>query len=314
MQRFRNLLMVYSDAANHRPAMAHVIALAGQTGAKLSFVDVLEDLHLDTSAVHAALPGDLLELRRDEIAHHIQALGADLDRVAIKILVGNAPVAIIQEVLRGGHDLVIKTAQGPDTGLGGRLFGSTAIKLMRKCPVPVWAFRPAPQIRFPRVLAAVGPPPEASVGDQLNAEIISLAAAFARAADGRLDVLHCWRLPGESLLTGGRTRVATSVLESMRDQAETRARDYLAKCMRHITLSGATSRSHLMRGRVGPILSRFIASEGIDLVVMGSLARTGISGLFAGSTAEHIFQTADCAVMAVKPPGFRSPVTLTTGS
>ena len=310
MQRFRNMLMVYNDAANHRPAMDHVIALADQTDAQLAFVDVLEDLHLDSGASHAALPSDLLELRRDDIAQQLRTLGADLDRVAIKILVGNAPIAIIREVLRGSYDLVIKTAQGPDTGLGGRLFGSTAIKLMRKCPVPVWAFKPDPQIRFPRVLAAVGPPPEAPAPDRLNAEIISLGAEFARAADGHLDVLHCWQLPGESLLTGGRTRVAPSVLDAMRSKAEKRAGDHLASCMHHKDLNGVSSRSHLVNGRVGPTLSKFIESEGVDLVVMGSLARTGITGLFAGSTAEQIFHTANCAVMAVKPPGFVSPVNL----
>ena len=132
MQRFRKILMVYNEAAAHQPALAHVIALAGQTGARLTFVDVLEDLHLESGAPHAVLPDDLLALRREDIAMNLKGIGADLARVDMKVLVGNAPVAIIQEVLRGGHDLVVKTARGPDMGLGGRLFGSTAIKLMRK--------------------------------------------------------------------------------------------------------------------------------------------------------------------------------------
>ncbi len=220
MQRFRKILMVYNEAAAHQPALAHVIALAGQTGARLTFVDVLEDLHLASDVSHAVLPDDLLALRREDIAINLVGLGADRDRMDVKVLVGTPPIAIIQEVLRDGHDLVVKTARGPDTGLGGRLFGSTAIKLMRKCPVPVWVFRTAPEIRFPRVLAAVGPPPQDGKDNRQNEDIISLAAAFARAAAGRLDILHCWRLPGESLLTSGRTRIPTPALDKMRKQAE----------------------------------------------------------------------------------------------
>jgi nucleotide-binding universal stress UspA family protein len=54
----------------------------------------------------------------------------------------------------------------------------------------------------------------------------------------------------------------------------------------------------------------FIEAEGIDLVVMGTLSRTGVAGLIAGNTAEKVFYSADCSVLAVKPPDFVSPVAL----
>jgi nucleotide-binding universal stress UspA family protein len=47
-----------------------------------------------------------------------------------------------------------------------------------------------------------------------------------------------------------------------------------------------------------------------DLVVMGTIARTGISGLFIGNTAETIFDQLSCSVLAIKPPGFKTPVNL----
>ncbi|MDJ0811013.1 MAG: universal stress protein [Desulfobacterales bacterium] len=308
MQRFRNILMVYNDAATHQPALAHVITLARQSGAQLTFIDVLEDLRLAPSVSHTALPDDFLALRREDIATNLEALGADLDRVGIKVELGSPPMVIIQEVIRGGHDLVVKTARGPDTGLGGRLFGNTAIKLMRKCPVPVWAFKPAAEIRFPRVLAAVGPPSEDGSDNRLNNDIVSLAAAFARAATGHLDILHCWRLHGESLLTSGRTRISGKALDAMRSQAEDRARDHLNASLLVPDLTGVAHQAHLLQGQVSIALPAFIATEEIDLVVMGSLTQAGIRGMISGSTAEQIFYAANCAVMVVKPPNFVSPI------
>ena len=308
MQRFRNILMVYNDDEAHRPALAHVIELARRTGARLTLADITEDLHIEAQAAYTALPDDILQLRRDDIEINLQGLGADTGKVDIKILTGNPPVAIIREVLHNGHDLVVKTARGPDTGWGGRLFGNTAIKLMRKCPVPVWAFLPAPEIRFPRVLAAIGPLPPEDADDRLNKEIISLAAAFTRAAEGRLDILHCWQLPGESLLTSGRTRIPEPALNKLRSEAELEADRHLAERLKVPDLAGIQHQAHLKHGRVGMILPAFIESAGIDLVVMGSLARSGIAGLISGSTAEQIFHSANCAVLAVKPPDFVSPV------
>jgi nucleotide-binding universal stress UspA family protein len=45
-----------------------------------------------------------------------------------------------------------------------------------------------------------------------------------------------------------------------------------------------------------------------DLVVMGTIARTGISGFIIGNTAESILDQLTCSVLAVKPPGFVTPV------
>ena len=44
------------------------------------------------------------------------------------------------------------------------------------------------------------------------------------------------------------------------------------------------------------------------VVVMGTLARSGIRGLLIGNTAERILDDLDASVIAVKPPGFVSPV------
>jgi len=48
----------------------------------------------------------------------------------------------------------------------------------------------------------------------------------------------------------------------------------------------------------------------VDLVVMGTVARTGIAGFFMGNTAESILTQLDCSVLTIKPPGFISPITL----
>ncbi|HNA21902.1 MAG TPA: universal stress protein, partial [Agitococcus sp.] len=56
-----------------------------------------------------------------------------------------------------------------------------------------------------------------------------------------------------------------------------------------------------------PALSHNLA---IDLVVMGSVARTGIAGLIIGNTAETILEQLQCSVLVLKPQGFISPVTL----
>lgn len=47
---------------------------------------------------------------------------------------------------------------------------------------------------------------------------------------------------------------------------------------------------------------------------MGRVARTGLSGLFMGNTAETVLRSVDCSVLALKPDGFVSPVRLSLDS
>jgi nucleotide-binding universal stress UspA family protein len=53
-----------------------------------------------------------------------------------------------------------------------------------------------------------------------------------------------------------------------------------------------------------------IRDLGVDVVVMGSVARSGIPGFLIGNKAEKILTTINCTVLTVKPDGFVSPITL----
>jgi nucleotide-binding universal stress UspA family protein len=46
----------------------------------------------------------------------------------------------------------------------------------------------------------------------------------------------------------------------------------------------------------------------IDILVMGTVARTGLPGFVLGNTAENIVQKLSCSLLALKPQGFVSPV------
>jgi nucleotide-binding universal stress UspA family protein len=52
------------------------------------------------------------------------------------------------------------------------------------------------------------------------------------------------------------------------------------------------------------------SNQQVNLIVMGTICRTGLPGLFIGSTAENVLQQVDCSVLTAQPGGFVSPVKL----
>ena len=75
-------------------------------------------------------------------------------------------------------------------------------------------------------------------------------------------------------------------------------------------LSDIKASKKLIHGEPGDVIPPLAKREGIDLIIMGSVARTGIAGFLIGNTAERILQDVDCSVLAVKPESFETPVEL----
>jgi nucleotide-binding universal stress UspA family protein len=66
----------------------------------------------------------------------------------------------------------------------------------------------------------------------------------------------------------------------------------------------------LLKGDAEALIPALAKRKGVELIVMGTVCRTGIAGFIIGNTAENILQQVDCSVLTVKPEGFVSPVKL----
>jgi len=58
----------------------------------------------------------------------------------------------------------------------------------------------------------------------------------------------------------------------------------------------------------GEVIPRLAREREVELVVMGTVVRTGIPGFFIGNAAERILSRVGCSVLAVKSLGFVTPV------
>jgi nucleotide-binding universal stress UspA family protein len=69
-----------------------------------------------------------------------------------------------------------------------------------------------------------------------------------------------------------------------------------------------SNRIHLLEGDAEKLIPEMAKRKGIELIVMGTVTRTGIAGFIIGNTAERVLQQVDCSVLTVKPDGFVTPV------
>ncbi len=310
MQRFKNILLVLNPEIDEQAAIEKAVALAKKNQAKLTLFSVLErqsDLvRSPEQALMLMLEGIATERSEwmDRQLAPIREQGVDVS----SIVVAETPfLAIIRQVLSAQHDLVVITAE-EKKGIRARLFGTTSMHLMRKCPCPVWVVKRTHIRPYTRILAAIDP----SIGDQqkdsLNPLILQLADGLATDQSAELHIVHAWHLFGEAY-SRGRGMSAEDV-EEAKYQQKKRIKLRLDSLLNGEGLAHLKPRVHLLEGKAEERISELVVDQGIDLLIMGTVCRTGVAGFLIGNTAEEVLNQVDCSVLTVKPEGFLTPVTL----
>ena len=165
--------------------------------------------------------------------------------------------------------------------------------------------KPSRSRRYGRTLAAVDPDPSQPERLALNVKILDLATSLARLEKSLLHVAHVWRSPGEAMHRSRHISIRERQPEEARDQSQKSldglVAGYALKDLKH--------RVHLLEGEPRVLIPDLARRERIDLIVMGTVCRTGIPGFLIGNTAENVLQNVDTSVLTVKPAGFVTPVT-----
>ncbi len=312
MRKFRNILLVIEPGIDNQAAIDRAFALASSNGAALSIIGVVEE-----APVLRPASQDLVQTLVAERTEELQAIAAQWSgNASIFVHVGRPFLEIIRRVLQDGHDLVIKPQASGRSRF--KKLGSMDMHVLRKCPCPVWVVRSESGGSCRRLLAAVDVGGEGEEATALARRVLEIAISLANSERSDLFVVHAWTLAYEETLRSPRSGVLTNEVDRMaadEEQLRTRklealAGDVLAADKTESGTVHCTPSLVVEKGSPNDVIPDLVVQSDIDLVVMGTVGRTGIPGFFIGNTAEEILGQIDCSVLAIKPPGFESPVTI----
>ena len=302
MHRFTNILFSPLGDKDNAAAVRRVSELADQNRAKLTLLGVVPEPTGFQRALHRPRFFDDVQIAETAaMTKRINRWASKSSETPIEtaITVGSQALEIIDRVIAQRHDLVVVTTDED------REDKATIQRLLRKCPCPVWVIRPT-RARTQRVLAAINPDPDEA---ELNRTVLELASSMVERFGGELHLVHAWELYGEATMQSSAFIHTTpaDLDRYLKEERATHARA-IADLLTAAGLRDAGWKIHLDKGQPEDVVPQVIAKSRINLLVMGTLARTGIGGLLIGNTAEKILDQVRCSVVAVKPPGFTSPL------
>jgi universal stress protein E len=307
-QGYRKVLVATDFSPHAQAAFKQAIWLARQSGAKITLAHTLPDFRkLVLSASHQA-KADLFygdggifqrEVRQQSdtrMRNLVTEMNAtDLD-VQVETLLGEPYLQITHAVQAENHELVIVGTRGRSPW--EQLFvGSTAKRLIRNCPASVLIVKEE-HAGPPKVILA------ATDFSDVSRKAVVQGLQLARLSGAAFHLLHVidsGDVPDDMLEMvpeGG------SLRQEINDEA-TKRLDEFVESLHEVS---TPIHRHLSWGTPSRELTGTAKNLAADLIVMGTVGRSGITGMLLGNTAETVLDTCDCSILTVKPDDFVSPI------
>ena len=209
--------------------------------------------------------------------------------------------AIIQTAASIKADFVFKPLR-KHSAIARTLFTSTDWNLIRLCPLPLLLTSNVPQITGRPVVAAIDVCNSDPGHEELNRIVLSQANVVGRTVQGVVHAVNAFHTPTAVWGNGVDDPVAIEMCYASQQ-------DHLREAVR-LSEEFGIPQEHVTvaEGAAERVVNDLATELSAGLIVLGTVARSGLSGLFIGNTAEAVLEHSNTDVMVVKQVDFKSPI------
>ena len=179
-------------------------------------------------------------------------------------------------------------------------YTSTDWNLIRMCPTALLLVRDQGTVRGKPVIASVNIDDEDPEHQELNRIVLAQANALAEVLGAKVHLIYAY---GPAVVMGdGADPMAYQIAKDKHD-AEFKKAKALASANNVLA-----SNTKLREGTPATIVTEYGEEISAGIIVLGTVARSGASGLFIGNTAESMLEKTHRDMFVIKLESFVSPV------
>ena len=289
------ILLALDGSAGADVARSLVAHLAWPEGSVVDAVRVIEPAWTMLAVPMVTYGGGVEEaMGADESRREMEADVAGLARpgltVASHVVVGRPANVIVETAARLHADLIVMGSRGRGT-IRSMVLGSVSAEVAHDAPCPVLVAR-HPTVG--RIVVALDASP--------SSERVTAAVAGAAWLQGvSIDVVSVTlsSTPSPSAMFseayGGSLEWYGEAVAASRREAEACVEDAAER----LRAAGLDATSRLLEGDPAASLLDAVSHDGADLIVVGTHARSGLSGVFLGSVARNVVIHSHASVLVV---------------
>ena len=206
---------------------------------------------------------------------------------------------IINSARKFKADFVFKPVRqhGP---LKRMFYTSTDWNLIRMCPTSLLLVSDQGSIRGKPVIASINIGDEDPAHQELNRIVLERAKALAEVLEADVHMIYAY---GPAVVMGGGADPMAYQIAKEKHDADFEKAQALA------TENGIlTSNTKLREGSPDAVVTEYGEEVDAGIIVLGTVARSGASGVFIGNTAESVLEKTRRDMFVIKLDSFESPV------
>ena len=307
MEKYQRILAVIDPSVDEQKALKRALFLAEKTQAQVTAFLAIYDFSYELTTMlsgeeREAMRSTVVKDRRQWLNEKVQQLSNNEHNIIVKVVWHNRPFeAIIEQVYQQKHDIVIKGTHQHDK-LKAVIFTPTDWHLLRKCPTPVLLVKDHAWPRNGNILAAVNVASDESEHQSLNKKITEEAKNLAQLIQANVHIVNSF--PGTPV------NISIEIPEfNAYEYNQTMLKSHLDAMASHASnFAISENNTHVVEGLPEDVIEQLSQELDAELVVLGTIGRTGLSAAFIGNTAEHVIDNLNCDVLALKPEGYISPL------
>ncbi|NWL15996.1 universal stress protein UspE [Pseudoalteromonas sp. Scap03] len=305
MEMIKRIIAVIDPTKDDQNALARSIDLAKKSGASITAFMTVYDFSYEMTTM---LSGDEREAMRQAVLKDrelwLKELISPYQNINIdtQVIWHNRPYeAIINTVINDKYDLVIKGTH-QHGALKAVIFTPTDWHLVRKCPTPVLFVKDMQWPAQGNILAAVNAVSENEQHLSLNKRIIKDAQFLCELANAKLNLVNAY--PATPV------NIAIEIPEFNPGLYNESVKKHHIESTNELAneFNLTSDQCFIEEGLPEDVIPDVASRLNSELVVIGTVGRTGLSAALVGNTAEHVIDSLDCDVLALKPDGYVSPL------
>ncbi len=300
MIKYRNILVVIDPSMESQPALYRAVEVARlQDNATITVFMSIYDFSYEITSILSVEERDemregVVEQRRAWLENLITPYRDEGLDVTLKVIWHNRPSdSILHEVSQTTYDLVVKSAHHHSL-LESFIFTPLDWQLIRKCQLPVLLVKEHDWPADGNIVVALNFSDEPEQSD-LNLKLFKEANLVAKLVHGKVHLVNAVPAPTVNIaleVPGFTPEIYNDAIlahhQGMMDQF---ARDH------HVP----PEQTHVVEGLPEDVLPEIAEQLDAELILLGSLGRTGWSAALIGNTAEQVVDGLHCDLLVLKP-------------
>ncbi|MDO4429877.1 MAG: universal stress protein UspE [Lonepinella koalarum] len=303
--KFNHILVILNPENDKQYALARAVRLVdeqkSETSVKITLFLTAYELSYEMSALLSSderqeMLNTVIAQRKKEIEPYIEKYAHPLIEFDAKVVWNsNEAEAIAAEFEQYQYDLVVKYTKEEES-LASLIFTPMDWQLLRKCPVPMLMVRDGDWKHQRRILVAVNVSGDEDYHAEFNKSLTSIGIDLATNLErGNIHLVAAYPPTPVNMAIDLPEFHNTEYTNGIRGQHLINM-----KALRQ-QFGINEDHTHVREGFPEEVIPQVAKELEAELVVLGTVGRTGLSAALLGNTAEHVISRLKCNLLAIKP-------------